>query len=78
MGLASWIIGLYLGSNGYDGASSVQTAAAQQSIQFCYIWIPVILCILLAITNSFYKLDSCAVEMRAELDRRRQKLTEGR
>lgn len=75
MGLASWVIGLYLGSNGYDGALSVQSAAAQQSIQFCYMWIPVILCVLLAVTNVFWKLDSCAEEMRAELDRRRTELT---
>lgn len=74
MGLASWVIGLYLGSNGYDGALSTQSAAAQQSIQFCYMWIPVILCALLAVTNVFWKLDSCADEMRAELGRRRDEL----
>ena len=70
MGLASWIIGLYLGMNGYDGTASTQGLAAQQSIQFCYMWIPVILCVLLAVTNLFWKLDSCADEMRAELDAR--------
>ena len=76
MGLASWIIGLYLGMNGYNGELSTQSAAAQQSIQFCYMWIPVILCVLLAVTNVFYKLDSCADEMRTELDARRKKLQE--
>lgn len=76
MGLASWIIGLYLGMNGYDGSASVQSPAAQQCIQFCYMWIPVILCALLAVTNIFWKLDSCADEMRAELDARRRKLQE--
>lgn len=40
MGLASWIIGLYLVLNGYNGAASTQGLAAQQSIQFCYMWIP--------------------------------------
>ena len=74
MGLASWIIGLYLGMNGYDGELSVQSAAAQQSIQFCYMWIPVILCVLLVVFNVFYKLDSCADEMRTELNSRREKL----
>ena len=29
-----------------------------------------ILCVLLAVTNLFWKLDSCADEMRAELDAR--------
>ncbi len=76
MGLASWIIGLYLGMNGYNGELSTQSAAAKQSIQFHYMWIPVILCILLAVTNLFYKLDSCAVRMRAELDERRKILLE--
>lgn len=70
------IIGLYLGMNGYDGAASTQGLAAQQSIQFCYMWIPVILCVLLAVTNVFWKLDSCADEMRSELDARRKKLQE--
>lgn len=76
MGLASWIIGLYLGMNGYNGELSTQSAAAQQSIQFCYMWIPVILCVLLAVTNMFWKLDSCADEMRTELNARRRKLQE--
>ena len=76
MGLASWIIGLYLGMNGYDGSAGTQSLAAQQSIQFCYMWIPVILCVLLAVTNIFWKLDSCADEMRAELNARRKKLQE--
>lgn len=76
MGLASWIIGLYLGMNGYNGELSTQSAAAQQSIQFCYMWIPVILCVLLAVTNMFWKLDSCADEMRTELNVRRRKLQE--
>lgn len=76
MGLASWIIGLYLGMNGYNGELSTQSAAAQQSIQFCYMWIPVILCVLLAGANMFWKLDSCADEMRAELNERRKKLQE--
>lgn len=76
MGLASWIIGLYLGMNGYNGELSAQSAAAEHSIQFCYMWIPVILCILLAVTNLFYKLDSCASRMRTELDERRKSLLE--
>ena len=76
MGLASWVIGLYLDMNGYDGAASTQGPAAQQSIQFCYMWIPVILCVLLAAANIFWKLDACADEMHAELDARRKKLQE--
>lgn len=76
MGLASWVIGLYLGMNGYNGELPTQSVAAQQRIQFCYMWIPVILCVLLAVTNVFWKLDSCADEMRAELNIRRKKLQE--
>ena len=48
----------------------------EPGIQFCYMWIPVVLCVLLAVTNIFWKLDSCADEMRAELDARRRKLQE--
>ncbi len=76
MGLASWVIGLYLGSNGYNGELATQSLTAQHSIQFCYMWIPIILCVLLAVTNVFWKLDSCADEMHTELDSRRKKLQE--
>ena len=78
MGLASWIIGLYLGSNGYDGSASTQVASAQDSIQFCYMWIPVILCVLIIAANVFYKLDGCADEMCRDLNARREKLAKTR
>lgn len=76
MGLASWIIGIYLSMNGYDGTASTQGIDAQNCIQFCYMWLPVILCVLLAVTNIFWKLDGCAEQMRNELEARRQKLQE--
>ena len=76
MGLASWVIGLYLGMRNYDGAASTQTLEAQGAIEVCYMWIPIILCVLIIVLNAFYKLDSCADEMRAELNARRRKLQE--
>lgn len=75
MGLASWIIGLFLENSGYI-PNVQQTQQALASIEISFIWIPLILCILLAVTNVFYKLDSCAGEMQAELERRRAALCE--
>lgn len=73
MGLASWIIGLFLEASGYI-PNVQQTQKALDSIELCFIWIPLILCALLAATNVFYKLDSCAGQMQAELERRREAL----
>ena len=75
MGLASWIIGLFLENSGYI-PNVQQTQQALDSIEISFIWIPLILCILLAATNVFYKLDSCAGEVQAELERRRAALCE--
>lgn len=75
MGLASWIIGLFLENSGYI-PNVQQTQQALDSIEISFIWIPLILCILLAVTNVFYELDSCAGEMQAELERRRAALCE--
>ena len=78
MGLASWIIGLYLGMKNYDGAASTQTLEAQGAIQVCYMWIPIILCVLIIALNAFYKLDGCADEMRRDLDARRAKIAKAK
>lgn len=73
MGLASWVIGLFLESSGYV-PNVQQSEQALQSIEISFIWIPLLLCALLAVTNLFYKLDSCADEMRTELNHRREVL----
>ena len=75
MGLASWIIGLFLENSGYI-PNVQQTQQALDSIEISFIWIPLILCVLLAVTNVFYKLDNCAGEMQTELERRRAALCE--
>lgn len=76
MGLASWIIGKFLESSGYV-PNAVQTSQALSSIEVSFIWIPLILCGLLAVANVFYKLDTCAEAMRTELDARRARMEEG-
>lgn len=75
MGLASWIIGKFLESSGYI-PNVRQTPQALASIEVSFIWVPLILCVLLAVTTLFYKLDACADAMRTELNARRARLEE--
>ncbi len=76
MGLTSFIIGAFLKNGGYV-ANAVQTEKALSYIEICFIWIPVILCILIAALTYFYKLDSLREKMTHELDARREKQTNG-
>ena len=73
MGLTSFIIGVFLKNGGYV-ANEVQTAKALSYIEICFIWIPVVLCVLIAVLTYFYKLDSLRDEMTQELEARRKKL----
>jgi len=73
MGLTSFIIGAFLKKGGYI-ANAVQTEKALSYIEICFIWIPIVLCILIAVLTYFYKLDSLRGEMTRELEKRRGNL----
>lgn len=70
MGLTSFVIGAFLKNGGYV-ANTVQTEKALSYIEICFIWIPIALCILIAVLNYFYKLDQYRKDMTEELERRR-------
>lgn len=71
MGLTSFVIGLFLKNGGYV-ANAVQTKQALTHIEICFIWIPVVLCALIAVLTYFYKLDGLRDEMTEELEKRRK------
>lgn len=73
MGLTSFIIGVFLKNGGYV-ANAVQTEKALSYIEICFIWIPIILCVLIAVLTYFYKLDGIRGEMTVELESRRGKM----
>lgn len=70
MGLTSFVIGAFLKNGGYV-ANAVQTEKSLAYIQICFIWIPIVLCALIAVCTYFYKLDGLRTEMTLELDARR-------
>lgn len=73
IGLTSFIIGVFLKNGGYV-ANTVQTEKALSYIEICFIWIPIVLCILIAACTYFYKLDSIRKEMSVELENRRNNM----
>lgn len=73
MGLTSFVIGAFLKNGGYV-ANAVQTDKALSYIEVCFIWIPVVLCVIIAVLTWFYKLDSLRSEMTEELESRRRKI----
>ncbi|MDD3361262.1 MAG: MFS transporter [Hespellia sp.] len=73
MGLTSFVIGVFLKNGGYV-ANAVQTEKALSYIEVCFIWLPIILCILIAVLTHFYKLDGVRKEMTMELEDRRKKI----
>lgn len=73
MGLTSFIIGAFLKNGGYV-ANAVQTEKALSYIEICFIWIPIVLCVLIAVLTYFYKLDGLRDEMTRELEKRRVNL----
>lgn len=75
MGLTSFIIGVFLKKGGYV-ANAVQTEKALSYIEICFIWIPIVLCLLIAVLTYFYKLDSIRGEMTVELEKRRTKMSD--
>ena len=75
MGLTSFIIGVFLKNGGYV-ANAVQTEKALSYIEICFIWIPIVLCLLIAVLTYFYKLDSIRSEMTLELEKRRREMAD--
>lgn len=73
MGLTSFIIGAFLKKGGYV-ANAVQTPKALSYIEICFIWIPIVLCVVIAVLMYFYKLDSIRETMTDELEERRQRM----
>lgn len=73
MGLTSFVIGAFLKNGGYV-ANAVQTPKALSYIEICFIWIPIVLCAIIAVLTYFYKLDSIRGNMTEELENRRQKM----
>lgn len=71
MGLTSFVIGAFLEKGGYV-ANAAQTEKALSYIEICFIWIPVILCLLIAALTYYYKLDGLRDEMTRELEARRE------
>ena len=51
-------------------ANAVQTSRALTRIEICFIWIPIVLCVLIAVLTYFYKLNSIRGEMTEELEKR--------
>lgn len=72
MGLTSFVIGAFLKNGGYV-ANAVQTPKALSYIEICFIWIPIVLCAIIAVLTYFYKLDSIRGNMTEELESRRKK-----
>lgn len=73
MGLTSFIIGVFLKNGGYV-ANAVRTEKALSYIEICFIWIPIVLCVVIGVLTYFYKLDSIRTTMTDELDNRRKNL----
>ncbi|WP_124065049.1 MFS transporter [Clostridium sp. E02] len=71
MGLASAVIGWVLKFGGY-AANETQTTKALFYIETSFIWIPLVLCVLIVIIMSFYKLDDERKDMDVELEKRRK------
>lgn len=73
MGVTSFLIGLFLNLGGYI-PNAVQSNSALAAIETCFIWIPIVFCIIIAALIYFYRLDYIRDDMTAELDLRRQLL----
>lgn len=73
MGLTSFVIGAFLKNGGYV-ANAQQTSKALSYIEICFIWIPVVLCAVIAGLTYFYKLDGIRGDMTEELESRREKM----
>lgn len=73
MGVTSALIGYLLKAGGYV-ANAQQTEKAMKYIEVSFIWIPIVLCVIIAIVMYFYKLDDLREEMNLALDERRKEI----
>lgn len=73
MGVAGALIGWILKAGGYQ-PNVMQTESALFSIELCFIWIPLVICIGVICCMYFYKLDSIRAEMSRVLDLRRKQI----
>lgn len=66
------IVSEILNKGGYNGAAQVQSLSAIHSIEFCYVWIPIILLIVICVLNLFfYKLDKLYPQIKKDLEAKR-------
>lgn len=70
MGASSAVLGHLLKAGGYV-ANRTQSDSALASIQFSFIWIPVVLCIAIILSIQLFKLDQRMPEIQKELAKRR-------
>lgn len=55
----------------YFSCLLTRTGKALSHIEVCFIWIPIVLCVLIGALTYFYKLDAMRGEMTRELEKRR-------
>ncbi|MGR3807270.1 glycoside-pentoside-hexuronide (GPH):cation symporter [Pasteurella testudinis] len=73
MGVAGALIGWILKSGGYQ-PNVQQSESALLSIEICFIWIPLVICLLVIGLMYFYRLDSVRDEMSNVLNLRRKQM----
>ncbi|MFE0556837.1 glycoside-pentoside-hexuronide (GPH):cation symporter [Paenibacillus sp. NPDC058910] len=67
-GIGAGLVGWILAAGGYMGSQAQQTASAIASIQFMFIYLPIIICICLIGLLVFYKLDKEFPRVLADLE----------
>ncbi|MBE5997660.1 MAG: MFS transporter [Lachnospiraceae bacterium] len=70
-GIGTALTGVILSSAGYDGALAVQPASALTSINFLFVYVPLIIYIIQLILSLIYKLDNQMPQILKDLDVRR-------
>lgn len=73
MGVAALLIGFIMKNGGYI-PNVDQTEAALFSIEFCFLWLPIIICVGIIGAIYFYRLDGIRDEMTKTLELRRKQL----
>ena len=65
-GVASGLLGLFMGSAGFVGGAEVQSASALTAIQWSYSLVPAIICIIMLVILHFYTLERDNMKAAAE------------
>ena len=73
MGVAALAMGLIMKLGGYI-PNVEQTESSLFSIEVCFLWLPILICIGIMVAISFYHLDSIREEMTQTLETRRKQL----